>query len=153
MVRRDRDGAGRRGDAAARDAPAEAAVIFDWTFANGERAWLIWVAAAVVIGLGVLELRGPEALTTFLWRVMQRRLTTQASLTRTVVRLVLIFASLSAGVLALMRPQKAGETETASVQRVADVMFVLDTSRSMLAEDASPNRLPRPQAPIPQPLK
>jgi Ca-activated chloride channel homolog len=51
-------------------------------------------------------------------------------------------------VLALMRPQKAGETETAPVARVADVMFVVDTSRSMLAEDASPNRLARAKAEI-----
>jgi Ca-activated chloride channel family protein len=123
-------------------------VIFDWSFANGERAWLIWVAAAVMIGIGALELRSREALSAFLSPVMQRRLTAQASLARRIVKLALIFLALVAGVLALMRPQKAGETETAPVARVADVMFVVDTSRSMLAEDASPNRLARAKAEI-----
>jgi len=123
-------------------------MIFDWSFANGDCAWLIWIAAAVVIGIGALELRGREALSAFLSPVMQRRLTAQASLARTIVRLVLIFFALVAGVLALMRPQKMGETETAPVARVADVMFVVDTSRSMLAEDASPNRLARAKAEI-----
>jgi Ca-activated chloride channel family protein len=123
-------------------------MIFDWSFANGERAWLIWVVAAVMIGIGALELHGREALSAFLSPVMQRRLTAQASLTRTIVRLVLIFFALVACVLALMRPQKAGETEMAPVARVADVMFVVDTSRSMLAEDASPNRLARAKAEI-----
>jgi hypothetical protein len=60
-------------------------VIFDWSFANGERAWLIWVAAAVMIGIGALELHGREALSAFLSPMMQRRLTAQASLTRTIV--------------------------------------------------------------------
>src|SRR6185312_11497335 len=50
---------------------------------------------------------------------------------------------------ALMRPQARGETETiVSTHASADVMFVLDVSRSMLAEDAAPNRLARAKAEI-----
>jgi Ca-activated chloride channel family protein len=50
-----------------------------------------------------------------------------------------------------MRPQVRGETETVTaVQASADVMFVVDTSRSMLADDAPPNRLARAKAEIAQ---
>jgi Ca-activated chloride channel family protein len=56
-----------------------------------------------------------------------------------------------AAIGAVMRPQVRGETETvSSMQATADVMFVLDTSRSMLAEDAAPNRLARAKAEIAQ---
>jgi Ca-activated chloride channel homolog len=52
---------------------------------------------------------------------------------------------------ALMRPQAPGQTESVTVSRAsADVMFVLDVSRSMLAEDTAPNRLVRAKAEINQ---
>src|SRR5262249_5498907 len=87
----------------------------------------------------------------FLSPVMQRRLTAQASLSRTILRLALVLGCLLAGVGALMRPQARGMTETVSAANAsADVMFVLDTSRSMLAEDAAPNRLARAKAEIGQ---
>ena len=54
-----------------------------------------------------------------------------------------------AAIGALMRPQARGETETVTASRAsADVVFVLDVSRSMLAEDAAPNRLARAKAEI-----
>jgi Ca-activated chloride channel family protein len=82
---------------------------------------------------------------------MQRRLTTQASLERTIARLALVLGCLIFGVLALMRPQEQNRTElVAGAQPAADVMFVLDVSRSMLAEDAAPNRLARAKAEIGQ---
>ena len=61
-----------------------------------------------------------------------RRLTAQASLGRVLVKLGLVLVSMLAAIGALMRPQVRGETETVtSLQASADVMFVLDTSRSM----------------------
>jgi Ca-activated chloride channel family protein len=112
---------------------------------------LVWAALALVGLLAYLELRARGAMTSFLSPVMQRRLTAQASLERTALRLGLVFLALVAGINALMRPQAAGVTETVtSSQAAADVMFVLDTSRSMLAEDAAPNRLARAKAEIAQ---
>jgi Ca-activated chloride channel family protein len=50
-----------------------------------------------------------------------------------------------------MRPQARGVTETVTASRAAaDVVFVLDTSRSMLAEDTAPNRFARAKAEIGQ---
>jgi Ca-activated chloride channel homolog len=122
-----------------------------WRFAEVQRIHLVWVAIAVVIVLGVLELRNRSALGAFLSPVMQARLTAQATTARLVTRLGLVLLAMLAAIGALMRPQARGETETVStMQATADVMFVLDTSRSMLAEDTAPNRLARAKAEIAQ---
>jgi Ca-activated chloride channel family protein len=125
--------------------------MIDWTFVHIERIHLVWVALAIAALLVVLELRGRDALASFLSPLMQRRLTAQASLGRVLVRLGLVLLSMLAAIGALMRPQGRGETDTVTASReAADVMFVLDTSRSMLAEDTAPNRLVRAKAEISQ---
>ncbi len=125
--------------------------MIDWQFAEVQRIHLVWVALVAVIALGVLELRSRSAFGAFLSPVMQRRLTAQPTLGRTLARLALLLCAMLAAIGALMRPQVRGETETVTaVQASADVMFVLDTSRSMLAEDAAPNRLARAKAEIAQ---
>jgi Ca-activated chloride channel family protein len=126
-------------------------VIFDWHFLEIQRVHLVWVALAITGGLTALELRSRGAMTTFLSPVMQRRLTAQASTSRMVLRLVLLMCAMLAGVGALMRPQARGVTETVTASTAAaDVVFLLDTSRSMLAEDTAPNRLARAKAEIGQ---
>jgi Ca-activated chloride channel family protein len=111
----------------------------------------MWAAFAIVGGLAYLEFRTSEALANFLSPVMQRRLTAKSSRERTVLRLIMTLACLIFGVLALMRPMDKGDKETVPVgNAAADVMFVLDVSRSMLAEDAAPNRLARAKAEISQ---
>jgi Ca-activated chloride channel family protein len=125
--------------------------VIDWQFAEVQRIHLVWVALVAVIALAVLELRSRSALGAFLSPVMQRRLTAQLTLGRTLARLGLLLCAMLAAIGAVMRPQVRGETETVTaVQASADVMFVLDTSRSMLAEDAPPNRLARAKAEIGQ---
>jgi Ca-activated chloride channel family protein len=125
--------------------------MIDWTFVHTGRIHLVWVALAITALLVVLELRGRDALSAFLSPVMQRRLTAQASLGRVLVRLGLVLVSMLAAIGALMRPQGRGETDTVTASReAADVMFVLDTSRSMLAEDTAPNRFVRAKAEISQ---
>ena len=125
--------------------------MIDWQFAELQRIHLAWVALIAVIALAVLELRSRSALGAFLSPVMQRRLTAQPTLGRTLARLGLLLCAMLAAIGAVMRPQVRGETETVTqIQASADVMFVLDTSRSMLAEDAAPNRLARAKAEIAQ---
>jgi Ca-activated chloride channel family protein len=123
----------------------------DWTFQHLELVHLLWLVIAIVGGLAFLELHGRGSLDNFLSPAMQRRLTARASVTRVVVQLSLFACSLGFAVIALMRPQARGQTETITAsQQSADVLFVLDTSRSMLAEDVAPNRLARAKAEISQ---
>jgi Ca-activated chloride channel family protein len=120
-----------------------------WTFANPNLIHLVWVALALVAVLAWLELRGREVLGRFLSHTMQLRLTERPSVARRLARLALVLATLLLGIIGLMRPQTRGAVETASAQRVqADIMIVLDVSKSMLAEDAAPNRLSRAKAEV-----
>jgi uncharacterized protein YegL len=123
----------------------------DWRFANVDLIHLVWLALAIVGVLLVFELDGRSALSGFLSPVMQRRLTAKASMTRIAIKLGLVFLALFFGTCALMRPQALDETElVVSSNTEADVMFVLDTSRSMLAEDTAPTRFARAKAEIGQ---
>jgi len=123
--------------------------MFGWHFYYEERVWLVWVALAIVGGLTALELRGRRSLAAMLSPVMQHRLVVRPSVGRVAARLGLILLALLAGVGALMRPQARGETVALSSSRMsADVIVVLDVSKSMLAEDAAPNRLERAKAEI-----
>ena len=125
--------------------------MFGWVSLYPERIHYVWIAIAITGLLAVLELRSRDALSTFLSPVMQRRLTAQASTGRMLLRLGLFFAAMLMAIGALMRPQAPGVTEAVPLEKAsADVVFVLDTSRSMLAEDAAPNRLARAKAEINQ---
>ena len=123
----------------------------DWAAKYPDRIHFLWIALLVVGGLLALELRSRATLSAFMSPVMQRRLTAQASQERTLLKLGLLLMAMVAAVLAVRRPQSLGETETVTTSTPsADVMFVLDTSRSMLAEDTAPNRFMRAKAEIGQ---
>ncbi|MEZ4361404.1 MAG: VWA domain-containing protein [Kofleriaceae bacterium] len=122
-----------------------------WDWAAIEWVHLMWAVLALVAGLVVLEVRSRGALQRFLSPIMLRRLASAASGARTSLRIAFLWLALVLAVLALMQPQAPGATETVTTSRdAADVMFVLDVSRSMLAEDAAPNRLARAKAEIAQ---
>ncbi len=126
-------------------------MIFDWNWVEVERIHLVWAALGLTAALFGLELRSRNVMGTFLSPVMQRRLTAQASIGRVVLRLSLLLLAMLAAIGAVMRPQARGVTETVTASTAsADVVFVLDTSRSMLAEDTAPNRLARAKAEIGQ---
>jgi Mg-chelatase subunit ChlD len=124
-------------------------VIPDWTHLHPgaiHLVWLVLVAIAVWIGF---ELRGRDALARFLSPTMQVRLVQRPTMTRTIARTVVIGVALLACVWALMRPQSRSQDQAVlASQFTADVMVVLDVSKSMLAEDVAPNRLARAKAEI-----
>lgn len=110
---------------------------------------LLWLVGAAVALLAFLEIRGREALGRFVSAVMQHRLAHRLSFERRIARLVCVFAMLVTGVLALMRPQSDGGTETLYAGNASgDIMIVMDVSRSMLADDAPPYRLARAKAEV-----
>ncbi len=119
----------------------------DWKHA--QLVHLMWGALALVVLLAWLDFRGRDTLSRFVSAVMQHRLAERASRGRRAARLVFILLSLVAGILALMRPQTKGDARTVSASQIsADIMVVLDVSKSMLAEDAAPTRLARAKAEV-----
>ncbi|MCP4445015.1 MAG: VWA domain-containing protein [Myxococcales bacterium] len=118
-------------------------------WAHLELVHLMWPAAALVIFLAYGELAHRNHLGRFVSATMQKRLAVSISRERRVVRLFFVFATMAFCTVALMRPQTQGVSTKISTSRVAaDIVVALDVSKSMLAEDAAPNRLARAKSEI-----
>ena len=117
-------------------------------FAAPHWVHLAWPVLGVVVAAAYFELRTGETLARFMSVPMQSRLAWRQTRGRRIVKLLLFSLTLALGVVALMRPQSATGTEVLSRNVTADVVIVLDVSKSMLAEDAAPNRLARAKAEI-----
>lgn len=106
---------------------------------------LLWMVLAFVIVTYLLERRAGTALSQFVAVSLQKRLVRRASATRRGLRLFFLALTGMFLILALMRPQWGIQFIT--TPRVgAEIMVCLDVSKSMLAEDVSPNRLDRAKA-------
>src|SRR5262245_42976961 len=111
-------------------------------FANPVMLHLLWVVAALAV-LGALRLHtGQRALRRFAEAPLLAVLAPSARLTRGWARLATVCGALALVVVALADP-RWGVVTVESKRRGLDVVFALDLSRSMLAEDARPNRLER----------
>lgn len=120
-----------------------------WSWAHLELVHLMWPAAVLVVVLGYGELAQQNQLGRFVSATMQKRLAISVSRQRRVLRLFFIFATMAFSIMALMRPQTQGISTKVSTSRVAaDIVVALDVSKSMLAEDAAPNRLARAKSEI-----
>ena len=117
-------------------------------FAAPHWVHLAWPVLAVVIVAAHFELRTGETLAQFMSLPMQARLAWRQTRVRRIAKLALFSLTLGLGVVALMRPQSPTGTQVASQNVTADIMIVLDVSKSMLAEDSAPNRLARAKAEI-----
>ncbi len=114
----------------------------DFQFEHPEWIHALWAVLALVLLLFWFERRGAGALSRLLSSAMQTRLVARVSGTRRTLRILFIGAAGIALVVALMQPQW-GFTYEETPRAGAEFMVCLDVSKSMLAEDAAPNRLER----------
>jgi Ca-activated chloride channel family protein len=84
--------------------------------------------------------RRQRSLAAFVERPLATRLLPRVSRARRWLKALCLTAAVSCLVIALMQPQW-GETEEDAPRRGRDLVILLDTSLSMLAEDVAPNRL------------
>ena len=101
--------------------------------------WLVAAAAALPIVAGVLKRR---ALARFATVNLLPRLTAAISAPKRAMRGVFLIITMLLLVAALIDP-RWGVTYRPVTQRGVDILILLDVSKSMLAEDARPNRLDR----------
>ncbi len=105
----------------------------------------IWLLAVVAVGLvitGYAIIARRRAALKFATARLRSQILPPGTRSRHWISAILIVASLSLLCLALM-DIRWGKTWREVPQKGIEVMFVLDVSRSMLAEDVTPNRLSR----------
>jgi Ca-activated chloride channel family protein len=111
----------------------------------GNQTWLYLTPALVLLvtGLVVFGLRRRETLLgRFAATRLLGQLTEKASQQRTLIKVLLVLLAFTMIGIALSRPQYGVEW-TERKARGLDIVFVLDTSKSMLATDLRPTRLDR----------
>ncbi len=101
--------------------------------------WLLPVVAGLFVFAAA---RRRRAMAAFIETGLQKRIRIAVSPVRRRWKAVLVVAALAATILAMTRPGWNPKARTVE-RRGRDVVFLLDVSRSMLAEDLAPNRLER----------
>ena len=114
----------------------------DIQFGNPENFYLIAIVAICLVLTGFAIVARRRALLQFATANLRQRLLPTKTRSRHLVSSVLVSGSLALLVCSLV-DIRWGKTWREVPQKGIEVMFVLDVSRSMLAEDASPNRLDR----------
>ncbi|MCC6642341.1 MAG: VWA domain-containing protein [Deltaproteobacteria bacterium] len=107
--------------------------------------WLGVAAALVVFGIAgvrAAEARRGRDLDRFVAEPLRAALTATSSPRRRLVKAGLVVAALALGCVALARPT-LGWAWQETHQRGTNVLFAVDVSRSMLADDVKPDRLTR----------
>jgi len=102
--------------------------------------WTLLVIPVVVVMFLVLQLWKRSAQNKFANKKIINRLSPNKSVFKSILKLVVLclaFASLS---IALVNPKNGSKLETVKREGV-DIVFAVDVSKSMLAEDVAPNRL------------
>lgn len=102
--------------------------------------WLFWVIPAVVLLFLLTRWWRRSAQNKFADKETLKKLSPDKSRFKPILKLVLFVLALSCFILALVNPKIGSDMETVERKGV-DVVFALDVSTSMLAEDIKPNRL------------
>ena len=111
-------------------------------FANPHLLWLLLVVPVMVIAFAILLRLRKRNLSHFGNIEVVKSLLRDVSSWRVRTKFVLFVTAFSALVLAAARPQFGAKLREEKREGV-EMMFVVDVSNSMLAEDFSPNRLDR----------
>jgi len=119
----------------------------DFRFAEPQWVHALWALIVFVALLFWLDRRGGSALERLVSARLQTRLVQRSAALNRRLRLLLLGLAGVFSILALMRPQWG--LHYVSTPRVGvEIMICLDVSKSMLAEDVTPNRLERAKADI-----
>src|SRR5579863_5294525 len=112
-------------------------------FAASKMFWLLLIVVPPLIFFLWWEWRKrQELITQFISPRLLGHLKVGVSPSRQKARLVMIVAAVILIILALARPQWGATKEEAHMSGL-DIIVAIDTSKSMLTEDVSPNRLTR----------
>lgn len=102
--------------------------------------WLFWIIPAVIFIFLLTRLWRRRVQNKFASVESLKKLSPDKSRFKPLLKLVLFILALTCFIMALVNPKLGTEVETVKRKGV-DIVFAMDVSRSMLAEDIAPNRL------------
>lgn len=102
--------------------------------------WVLAVIPVIILFFLVLQLWKRHAQKKFADKQQLKRLSPNQSLFKSILKLTVICLAIASLTMALVNPKIGTKLETVKREGV-DVVFAIDVSKSMLAEDIAPNRL------------
>lgn len=111
-----------------------------FTIENNTYFWLLLVIPVVLLMFGLLLVWQKRTQKKFADKPLLKKLSPNRSLGKMVLKITIISLAIASLVIALVNPQFGTKLETVKREGV-DVVFAIDVSKSMLAEDIAPNRL------------
>ncbi|OBX26351.1 Ca-activated chloride channel family protein [Gelidibacter algens] len=102
--------------------------------------WGLMVIPLIMLVFLLLQLWKRRAQRTFASQTLLKRLSPNTSLFKSILKVVVLSFAFACLVLALVNPKLGTKFETIKREGV-DIVFAVDVSKSMLAEDIAPNRL------------
>lgn len=105
---------------------------------------LLGIPVLILLFLGVLVWQ-KAAQKKFADAALLKKLSPNRSIFKSVLKIIIISLALACLVIALVNPKVGTKLETVKREGV-DVVFAIDVSKSMLAEDIAPNRLEKIKA-------
>ncbi|PWK20443.1 vWA domain-containing protein [Xanthomarina spongicola] len=102
--------------------------------------WVLAVIPVIILLFLVLQLWKRHAQKTFADKKLLKRLSPNQSLFKSILKLIILCLAIASLAIALVNPKIGTKLETVKREGV-DIVFAVDVSKSMLAEDIAPNRL------------
>ena len=114
--------------------------MFDFQLEDKAWFWLLLVIPVIILLFTILQIWKYRAQRRFASSKLLKRLSPNQSLFKSILKLVMLSLSIACLSIALVNPKIGTKLETVKRQGV-DIVFAVDVSKSMLAEDIAPNRL------------
>ena len=102
--------------------------------------WLLLVIPVIIVFFLLLQLWKRYVQNKFISKKLLKKLSPNRSLFKSVLKIIVLCLAFMCLIIALVNPKVGTKLETIKREGV-DIVFAIDVSKSMLAEDIAPNRL------------
>ncbi|MFD2915151.1 vWA domain-containing protein [Psychroserpens luteus] len=114
--------------------------MFDFQLEEKVWFWILLVIPVIILLFAILQFWKYKTQKRFANPKLLKRLSPNQSLFKSILKIVVLSLAIACFAIALVNPKIGTKLETVKRQGV-DIVFAVDVSKSMLAEDVAPNRL------------
>lgn len=114
--------------------------MFDFQLEDKVWFWLLLIIPVIILCFAILQFWKYRTQRRFASSKLLKRLSPNQSIFKSILKLIMLSLSIACLSIALVNPKIGTKLETVKRQGV-DIVFAVDVSKSMLAEDIAPNRL------------